>query len=116
MRTVAVIQARMGSTRLPGKMMFPLGGTETITRVVQRVMLAETVDEVVVATTDKDPDRLLVDRAERSGASTYRGDEPDVLGRILDTATDTSAETIVRIAGDCPVVSPEIIDYTVETL
>lgn len=116
MRTVAIIQARMGSTRLPGKMMLPLGEKETISRVIDRTNQATTVDEVIVATSNKDPDLVLVDRAQRYGASTFSGDEGDVLGRMLNAAHEAQADIIVRIAGDCPVVSPEIIDYAVETL
>lgn len=116
MKTVAIIQARMGSSRLPGKMMLPLGGRETITRVTERVMNAETIDEVVVATTTKKPDSLLADYARDIGASVYRGSESDVLKRMVTAALEYEADVVCRIAGDCPVVSPEIVDYAIPLL
>jgi spore coat polysaccharide biosynthesis protein SpsF len=97
-------------------MMLPLGGTETITRVMRRTAAATTVDEVVVATTQKERDRLLAERAREAGEAVYRGDERDVLGRVLEAATGADAEIIVRIAGDCPAVSAQIVDHAVQKL
>lgn len=116
MKVVAVVQARMGSTRLPGKMMLPLGEKPAITHVLQQTDSAESVDETILATTDKDRDELLRNRACELGIQTYRGDETDVLGRVLSAAQMADADLIVRIAGDCPLVSPDIIDLAVETL
>lgn len=113
MKTVAIIQARMGSSRLPGKMMLSLGSRETITRVIDRVTDADSIDEVVVATTTKKPDSLLAEYAEDAGASVYRGSEPDVLQRMVCASTEYNADLVVRIAGDCPAVSPLIVDYAV---
>lgn len=115
MKVVAIIQARMGSSRLPGKMMLSLGGKETITRVIERTAKAETVDEIVVATPETKADSLLVDRAIEAEASIYQGSEQDVLQRMVDAALEVDAEIIIRIAGDCPAVSPIIIDHAVET-
>jgi spore coat polysaccharide biosynthesis protein SpsF len=103
----------MGSTRLPGKMMLSLGCKETITRVIERVTDTETIDGVVVATTMKKPDSLLADWARHAGASVYRGSESDVLQRMVNAAAQYEADIIVRIAGDCPAVSPVIIDHAV---
>lgn len=116
MKVVAVIQARMGSTRLPGKMMLPLDRKKTITRVISRTAAANNIDEVVVATTQKNRDLLLSERAREAGKSVYRGNEEDVLHRVLKAATNADADIIVRIAGDCPAVSPKIIDHAVEKL
>jgi spore coat polysaccharide biosynthesis protein SpsF len=116
MRIVAVIQARMGSNRLPGKMMLPLGEKVALTHVIERTAAAASIDEVILATTHKDCDRLLVDRARRSGVSTYCGDERDVLSRMMNAAIEADADVIVRIAGDCPFVSPAIVDHAVKTI
>jgi spore coat polysaccharide biosynthesis protein SpsF len=97
-------------------MMLPIGGKETIARVIDRTSKAETIDEVVVATSDKQRDNLLANRAYEAGVSVHRGDEDDVLGRVLDAAVAVDADIIVRIAGDCPAVSPDIIDHTVKKL
>jgi spore coat polysaccharide biosynthesis protein SpsF len=111
MKVVAVVQARMGSTRLPGKMMLPLGGKSAITHVLQRTDRATLVDETILATTSKERDELLQNRAHELGIETYRGDEEDVLGRVLSAAKVADADVIVRIAGDCPLVSPTIKHY-----
>lgn len=116
MKVVAVVQARMGSTRLPGKMMLPLGGKSAITHVLQRTDRATLVDETILATTSKERDELLQNRAHELGIETYRGDEEDVLGRVLSAAKVADADVIVRIASDCPLVSPTIIDLAVDTL
>ena len=116
MKVVAIVQARMGSTRLPGKMMLPLGGKSAITHVLQRTDRATLVDETILATTSKERDELLQNRARELGIETYQGDEEDVLGRVLNASKVADADVIVRIAGDCPLVSPNIIDLAVDTL
>lgn len=116
MKTAAIIQARMGSSRLPGKMMLSLGCKETITRVIDRVANAESIDDVIVATTTQKPDSLLADVSRNAGASVYRGSESDVLQRMVDAAAEYEADIVVRIAGDCPAVSPIIVDHAVSLL
>lgn len=116
MNTVAIIQARMGSTRLPGKTMLPLNGKHVIEHDIERVSTAESITETVVATSDLTADDILNRYAERSGATVYRGSETDVLGRMYEAATVTAADTIVRITGDCPLISPRGIDAVVEQL
>lgn len=102
MKTVAIIQARMGSTRLPGKVMLPLDGSHVLTHDVQRVRKAETVDEVIVATSTKTADDIVARYADRAGATVFRGSEDDVLDRMFSAATEVNAETVVRITGDSP--------------
>lgn len=116
MRVVPVIQARMGSSRLPGKMMLQLDGVETIRRVVRRVQSAETPDEVVVATTEKRRDDLIEQDARDEGATVYRGDSADVLQRTLRAAEVADADVVVRVTGDCPVACPSVIDAVVDAL
>ena len=116
MNTIAIIQARMGSTRLPGKTMLPLDGKHVIERDIERVSRAESITETVVATSELTADDILDRYAERSGATVYRGSETDVLGRMYEAATAATADIIVRITGDCPLVSPRGIDAVVERL
>ena len=113
MKTVAIIQARMGSTRLPGKMMLHIGEKEALTHVIERVRQVEKVDEVLVATSEKSQDLVIAERAREAGALVYRGDELDVLERTYNAAVEASANHIIRIAGDCVFTSPEIIDHMV---
>lgn len=111
---VAVIQARMGSTRLPGKILMEIAGKPMLGRVVERVRLAKTADHVIVATTEDPQDDIVAQYCVESGFSHIRGDGEDVLGRYLKAARATQAEVIVRITADCPLMDPEVIDKTVQ--
>lgn len=116
MKVVAVIQARMGSTRLPGKVMLPLGDQHVLERDIERVSRAETVDEVVVATSDSKSDDIIARYGERAGVTVHRGSEVDVLKRMYEAAFDASADVVVRITGDCPLIPPRCIDAVVRRL
>jgi spore coat polysaccharide biosynthesis protein SpsF len=114
MHVVAIVQARMGSTRLPGKVMLPLAGEHVITHDVRRLRAADSVDEVVVATSTEPPDDIVARYAERAGASVFRGSETDVLGRIYEAAVTHDADIVVRATGDDPLVAPAVVDAVVE--
>lgn len=116
MKTVAIIQARMGSTRLPGKVMLPLDGSHILTHDIQRVRKADTVDEVIVATSRKTADDIVARYANRAGATVFRGSEDDVLDRMFSAATEANAETVVRITGDCPLIDWDVINTVVNRL
>jgi len=116
MEVAAVIQARVGSTRLPGKVMYPLDGTPTIATVVERVGSADAVDEVIVATSTEPQDRVIADTGARYDAIVSRGSESDVLDRVWQAVTDYDPAVVVRITADCPLIDPAVIDATVETL
>ncbi|PYX35602.1 MAG: acylneuraminate cytidylyltransferase [Acidobacteria bacterium] len=113
MRVVAIIQARMGSTRLPGKVLADLGGATVLARVVNRTRGATTVDEVEVATSIQTADDAIVKECMRLSVGCFRGDETDVLDRYYRAAQNCGAEAIVRITADCPLIEPELIDKTV---
>ena len=113
-RTVAIVQARMGSTRLPGKVMLPLLGQPVLSRVMRRAGRARTLDEVVVATTTRPDDDAVVALAEREGWPVVRGSETDLLDRYLLAARAHDAEVVVRITSDCPLIDPDVIDATVD--
>ena len=110
MKITTIIQARMGSTRLPGKVMKDLGGETVLARVVHRVRRAKLSGEVIVATTSKSTDDLIVKECQRLSVSCFRGEETDVLDRYYHAAEAAGAEAIVRITSDCPLIEPEITD------
>ena len=116
MRTVAVVSARTGSSRLPGKVLMDLGGRPLIEQVLRRVAAAERVDEVVLATSDREEDAPLAALADRLGLRWHRGSEADVLGRFRDAARAAGAEAVVRITGDCPLADPGVIDRVAAAL
>ena len=113
MSTVAIVQARLGSTRLPGKVLLPLLGEPMLTRVVRRVMRATTIDTTVVATTRRPEDDVIVDLGHREGWAVERGSEDDLLDRYVAAARAHDADVVVRITSDCPLIDPGVIDRTV---
>ena len=116
MRTVAIIQARTGSTRLPGKVLLPLLGEPVLAHVVRRVSRASRVDAVVVATTTAPGDDPIAELGRTSGWLVTRGSEEDLLERYLEAARAHDAERVVRITSDCPLIDPALIDEVVEAL
>ncbi len=113
MKTVAIIQARMGSSRLPGKVMLPIGTKSMLTRVVRRVQKAQTLDQVVVATSTEPEDDRIQEECNVLIIPCYRGSEKDVLDRYYHAAKKFQADIIVRITADCPVIDPQVIDLVV---
>jgi spore coat polysaccharide biosynthesis protein SpsF len=113
MRIVSIIQARMGSTRLPGKIMKDLGGATVLACVVRRVRRVRLLGEVIVATTKEPADDVVLQESRRLSVQVFRGDETDVLDRYYRAAQWAKAEAIVRITSDCPFLEPEIIDKVV---
>ena len=114
MKTLAIIQARMGSTRLPGKVMKYLCDYPMIYWVIKGVCEAKLVDKVVVATsTNPENDRLTV-YLESLGVEVFRGSEDNVLDRYVQCARQYNPKNVVRITGDCPLINPIIIDLVVE--
>jgi spore coat polysaccharide biosynthesis protein SpsF len=116
MKTVAIIQARLGSTRLPGKVLLDLAGEPMLARVVNRVRRAGRVDEVVIATTTEKRDDELASLCENRGWPCSRGSEQDVLDRYYQAARTHRADCVVRITSDCPLIDPRVIDSVVEGL
>ncbi len=112
-RTVAIIQARMTSSRLPGKVLFGLGQREVLSHVILRLSKAGVFDDIVVATTRNSFDDKVAMVASENGASVFRGSEKDVLGRYLEAAETFRAEIIVRITADCPLIDPGLVSEMV---
>ena len=113
-RIVAIIQARMSSSRLPGKVLKEIAGKPMLTWVVERTRLSRYVDEAVIATTTETIDDPIVDYCERAGIPVSRGSHYDVLDRYYQAARQFEADVIVRITADCPVIDPGVIDHTIE--
>jgi len=113
MRVVAIVQARLGSERLPGKVLRDIAGEPMLVRVVNRTMRAKTLDEVVVATTIESRDDEIANLCELNGWIYSRGSEFDVLDRYYESAQAQHANVVVRITSDCPLIDPGIIDITV---
>jgi spore coat polysaccharide biosynthesis protein SpsF (cytidylyltransferase family) len=111
--TVAIIQARMTSSRLPGKVLADLGGKPLIERMIARVRRTRTLDALWVATTSKTTDDPLAALCDRLDVQVHRGDEHDVLARFLGAARLAEADVLVRLTADCPMSDPALIDEVV---
>jgi spore coat polysaccharide biosynthesis protein SpsF len=103
----------MGSTRLPGKVLQDIAGKTMLERVVERLRQARLVDEVVIATTDRAADDVIVEECRRRDVRVCRGDESDVLDRYYRAAQTAKAEVVVRVTSDCPLIDAEITDRTI---
>lgn len=115
-KVVVIIQARMGSTRLPGKVLLDLGGKPMLARVVSRCRQATMVDQVVIATSDDPSDDAIENYCIAQGYPYLRGSLHDVLDRYYQAARQFEASIIVRITADCPLIDPAVIDQVVSAL
>ena len=110
---VAIIQARMSSSRLPGKALADVAGHPMLWHVAGRVRDARRVDKVVVATTDQPSDDAIAALCQQEGIACFRGSENDVLDRFYHAAKSFAADIVVRITADCPLIDPEVIDKVI---
>lgn len=115
-KRVFVVQARMTSTRLPGKVLLDLGGAPLLERLLERLKRCRTADEIAVACSDGPADDELARLARSWGVSVFRGSESDVLSRYLGAARAAKAGVVVRVTADCPLICPEVCDKVVEAL
>lgn len=113
MRTVAIVQARMGSTRFPNKVMKDIVGNTMIGALLKRLSISNEIDEVLLATSDNAKDDLLANHVMNLGFNVFRGNEHDVLDRYYQSAKKYNAEIVVRITGDCPLIDPDLVDEVV---
>lgn len=109
-----IIQARMGSTRLPGKVMKDLEGEPVLYHVIERVKKSKLIDEIIIATTKNERDDVIVKEAKRNLVKYFRGSEENVLSRYYYSAVENNLDVVVRVTSDCPLIDPEIIDDIVE--
>jgi spore coat polysaccharide biosynthesis protein SpsF len=115
MSTLCILQARMGSTRLPGKVLLPLLDRPLLAWDVYRLRKCRLIDEIVIATTTDPRDDALADLCVSEGWGCFRGSENDVLDRYYGAARQHNADTIVRITSDCPLIDPAVTDYVIAT-
>ena len=114
MTTVITIEARMGSSRLPGKVLRPILGKSMLSRMIERLRRVRGADRIVVATTDAPADDPIVALAVAEGVGCHRGSEDDVLQRVLDAAAGANADLIVETTGDCPLIDPGVVDLVID--
>jgi spore coat polysaccharide biosynthesis protein SpsF len=113
MEVAAIIQARMGSTRLPGKILKKVLDKTLLEYQIERVKRAKTIDEIIIATTTKESDDQIVQLCQQLSIPYYRGSEEDVLSRYYEAATEFNVDVIVRLTSDCPIIDPNVIDKVV---
>ena len=113
MKVVAIVQARMGSSRLPGKVLREISGKSMLMRVLERLQRACSLDEILVATTDASVDDVIEQECRRLLVPLFRGSEEDVLDRYMQAARWMKADVVTRITSDCPLIDPEITDSIV---
>ena len=114
MKTAAIIEARMTSTRLPGKVMCPILGKPMLELLIERLKHADTLDEIIIATTTNKEDNIIEELSETLHVGCYRGSEDDVLDRVLHAAVTSNIDLIIEITGDCPLIDPGVIDTLVQ--
>jgi spore coat polysaccharide biosynthesis protein SpsF len=114
LRIAAIIQARMGSSRLPGKILMDIAGVPMLARVVERVKCSEIIQDVIVATTVDPEDDIVLQFCNKREYACIRGENHDVLSRYMKAAQTYNADIIVRITADCPLMDHHVIDKTLE--
>ncbi|MDD2921773.1 MAG: NTP transferase domain-containing protein, partial [Anaerolineales bacterium] len=115
-KIVAIIQGRMSSSRLPGKILADIAGQPMLSRVFMRTSRAKTLSEVIFATTTDPSDDPVAEYCDFAGIPFTRGSLYDVLDRYYQTAKNAKADIVVRVTADCPVIDPELIDSVVNTV
>jgi len=113
MKIVATIEARMTSSRLPGKVLMPILGRPSLELMIERVKNSRYIDEIVIATTTNEKDDAIEKLGNFLGVKVYRGSENDVLVRVLGAAESVNSDLLVKLTGDCPLIDPIIIDQTI---
>ncbi|MDD5431179.1 MAG: glycosyltransferase family protein [Candidatus Pacebacteria bacterium] len=113
-KITATIEARMTSSRLPGKVLMPLAGKPALERMIERLKRSKYLDDIVIATTVNNADDEIVRLAEQLGVKAFRGSEDDVMGRVLNAAMSAKTDIIVELTGDCPLMDSVLVDRGVE--
>lgn len=113
MKVVALVQARMGSVRLPGKVMADILGKPLLWHIINRLQFAKRVDEIVIATTTKKQDEPIREMAKQYNIACFSGSQEDLIDRLYQAAKLYRANALMRVTADCPLVDPKIVDMTV---
>ena len=114
MRVVCIVQARLGSSRLPGKVLKKIENTPVMHILLKRLEHSKNIDQIVVATPDTVKDKPLHDFLENINYEFVKGNESNVLNRFAKASKKYNADVVVRITGDCPLVDPELVDFMIE--
>ena len=114
-RIVASIEARLNSSRLPGKVLKKIHGKPSIELLIDRLRLSKNIDDIIIATTNSKLDDDLINWCENYHVKYYRGSENDVLGRVVKAHKECDTDIVVSLTGDCPFTDPEVVDLGVET-
>lgn len=114
-KVVAIVEARMASTRLPGKVLLPAAGRPLLQHLVDRLRAVPSLDQIVIATTTAAGDDVLERFAHAQGVGCFRGSPDDVMQRVIDAAEACEADVIVEVTGDCPLIDPEIVEQMIRT-
>ena len=111
---VAIVQARMGSSRLSGKVMCEILGKPMLWHIIDRLKRSKMIEKIVIATTNEQTDKPILELAQELGVDSFAGNEDDVLDRYYQAAKQYAAKTIVRITGDCPLIDPRVIERVIQ--
>ena len=111
---VATIEARMGSSRLPGKVLFEAAGKTMLEHLVLRLKKVKLIDDIVIATTSHSSDDPIVDFCKKSGVNFFRGSVDNVMSRVIGAAESVGASTVVEITGDCPIIDYSIVEQSIK--
>jgi spore coat polysaccharide biosynthesis protein SpsF len=114
MKTVIIVQARMTSTRLPGKVMKPVLGKPLLQYQIERLQRVKLADETVIATTTNKTDEPIIDLCNTLSVAHFCGSEEDVLARYYDAATKHQADAVIRVTSDCPLIDPQVINQVID--
>ncbi|RYD06306.1 hypothetical protein N752_05280 [Desulforamulus aquiferis] len=114
MKTVIIVQARMTSTRLPGKVLKTVLGKALLEYQIERLKMVQLAEQIIIATTINSTDQPIIDLCQRLSVPYYRGSEDDVLARYYEAATLYGADAIVRVTSDCPLIDPTVIDEVID--
>jgi spore coat polysaccharide biosynthesis protein SpsF len=115
MKVVATIEARMASTRLPGKVLLKVVGVPLLGHLISRLQACENLDDIVIATTTSPVDDVIDEYCQSLGVAIFRGDADDVMGRVLAAASFLAADVVVETTGDNPLLDPAIVDLHIQT-
>ncbi len=114
MKIIAITQARTGSTRLPGKVLKEINGTTLLELHIRRILKSKMIDDLIIATTEKEEDKVITEIAKKLNQNSYRGSVDDVLDRFYQSLNDKNPDYVVRLTSDCPLIDAELIDKIIQ--
>ena len=113
-KVLAIVQARMSSKRLPGKVLKKINGISLIEILFHRLSKSSQIDKIILATSTNEENNTLSEQIKNIGFDVFRGSEKDVLCRFYQAAKQYNPQTIVRITGDCPIIDPDLVDEVID--